>query len=407
MVSLPEQLADARRLLGISQYADKPAIKNAIYEAYHWNRSITHSPTRQAHYESARDLLLTNYKLDSSPEAKAARRAAKEDGETRGKLQTAHNELEQALKLIPNVERDAVIQRLWNIYQSGLSPSYKTTAAQILLPAFVLTTAERAALDRQRADWHAKWEATKAREAEVKAALEASWREQDPVKKKALRKIYLDLTHDERKKKSDEARARKKALDDGIATLPSKKTDNPDMWAAAIHEAGHVVTALILRLYLDSNGAEVRSDGSGAAYVFNYQKTDKYNVLHTINSLAGALAQTKSGTSSPARVYQGATTDREQQKDMLSGFCKKNGLDYDKTIKELTKYARALVKVYWPSILKVAERILATSKAPGRHLRVIHDDVVRTLNLQQPKHSFVGVLADVFDGLNEVTQVAA
>ena len=183
-----------------------------------------------------------------------------------------------------------------------------------------------------------------------------------------------------------------------MANLTAKKSSSPRKWDVAIHEAGHCCTGLALNLFLYSNGAQINPDGGGSAAIPNYWKdNDRLNVRHTINSLAGSIAETILGIESKTNIYRGGSGDRKQQAEYMTEFCKKNGLDYDDTIKQLAKYARTVVKAYWPAILKVAERILATDQASGRHIRKVYEDAVREKNLKLPEPKFIGALLDAFN----------
>ena len=208
----------ARRLLGVSEYSSKRFIKNAIYEQFHWKKNKPEQPREI--FESAVAALLAHHKPTTSKEAKAVRAQEASDYKVRNEFTNKFYRVDRAQLLIVDNELASVRRVLRSVYEN-LTVKERMSFIKIAGKVFDLNRREAKALDKVDAENRTKWEATQAKDKAIKNAMEASWREQNPEKKKALHKVWLDLTKEDRQKKAAEKKPKRNA------SQPDSRTWSP------------------------------------------------------------------------------------------------------------------------------------------------------------------------------------
>jgi hypothetical protein len=279
----------ARDLLGVSEYSSKRFIKNSIYENFHWKKNKQQGQTQRT-FESAVALLLRHHKPTTSKEAKAARAQEEADKKVRDEFHAKLWRVERAEALVVDKELAAVRMILHQVYDS-LTVKGRMAFIRIAGSVFNLTRREAKVLGKQEAENRAKWEAAQAKDKAIKNAMEAYWREQNPEKKKALRKVWLDLTQEDRQKKAAEKKAEEKRIASGLANVESVKENDRELWSEAINTAARATVAQAIGRYFW--GATLRNR-KGNASTYAYGVSDTYKLFQeVIIMLGGILAEHK------------------------------------------------------------------------------------------------------------------
>ena len=359
--TIERAIEQARALLGVSRYSSKARIKRQVWLGDYYS---TDAMQREVYNqrEAARDLLLRSYVLDSSDEAKAARKQEKLDDKVRAKFRSEWYHAHWALQVAP--EYKSKHHRLEKIWTKYTKLPYEARLAFIKKSehVFDLTATE------------------------------------EKVAKKYQKEQMAKLRAECQKKRQEEKDTRRRELDEGYKTIEVRKIVEPQRWGAAIHESSHSVVATALGFYVTYAEIGKREGEGGHMKVFQWQKpTMRQDILSTVYILAAAEAEMKLGVASFYDIAHGQTKDYQQQREHLTEFCHKYDGNPDAVIAELRAYARILVNHYWKSIIAVAERLMIRGRLESGEIRRIHWGVVKKEKLghEPPMYPFRGTLAAV------------
>ena len=343
-------LNHCRELLGVTKYSSKRAIKNSIYEMFHWSQS-KQGHTREQ-FESAVALLLMYHEPSTSAEAKAARAQEEADKKIRSRFTNKFYLVQRAELLVVDADLASTRRVLRRVYEN-LTVKERLSFIKVAGKAFDLNRREKNAIAKQDAESKARWDVERTNREATQNTLNAYYKEQNATKKAALWKSYLALTKAERNKKSAAKKVEEKRIADGLANIESAKASDPALWSQAVHAAAKAAAISVLGRYFYS--AQLH-EGKGTAGSYGGRNSDALErVQQVVISMAGIDAVHTLAVL-PNGQYPGYATDLN---GYLDEFCVTSGLNVEQVVQELDGYATVLVVSNWDVILQVATYLLA------------------------------------------------
>jgi len=352
----------ARSLLGITKFDTKNDIKSALWRM---NLKVWGKDTPEnIVYRAAQKLLLDNYVLDDSPEAKAYRAQKKCDEEIIRQFHAKKQEADWAMKLVGGTDLAKVRREfIWRSYQSQ-KPEDRVSFIRANSSAFDLTKEEAEALKKEKAQIAAKTKAEADRKAELDAAWKRVWQEKDEAKRKELRKAYRELTKPERQAAKERAKAKKEAAE---KALKSAKVVNQDEHDTARHEAAHAVVALSLGVdiaHAHLGREETKNiDGTvsiSAGHVTSkgYPTSNHDRLCRIAECKAGAFANARTGYYDDMELKVARGIDHKIEHGLLAEVCRNDVESMKRLDADLSVYAKQLVDAHWDEIEAVADALL-------------------------------------------------